>query len=84
MDGYGDLVERVSNQVVDSIYENRDREKFYYLHLLEGAGWDRMGKNGQSLLVRIDGKLGLLIDVFRPQWTLRRSGPIVMSRRFLG
>lgn len=52
--------------------------------LLEGAEWDRMGKNGQSLSVRIDGKLGLLIDVFRPQWTLRRSGPIVMSRRFLG
>lgn len=43
-----------------------------------------MVKNGQSLSVRIDGKLGLLIDVFRPQWTLRRSGPIVMSRRFLG
>lgn len=32
MDGYGDVLERVSNQVVDSIYENRDREKFYYLH----------------------------------------------------
>lgn len=74
-------MERVSNQVVDSIYENRDREKFYYLHF---ARRSRMGKNGQSLLVRIDGKLGLLIDVFRPQWTLRRSGPIVMSRRFLG
>lgn len=53
-------------------------------YTLLGGAWDRMRKNGQSLSVRIDGKLGLLIDVFRPQWTLRRSGLIVMSRRFLG
>lgn len=46
----------VSNQVVDSIYENRDREKFYYLRFGETYRTGRGRRNGQRVSEWMDGR----------------------------